>query len=188
MPISMENVHATIGEFQRPYLYKVKMVPPLPINVSTLKEYLKANPALDVDYFNKKAVFPDRVTNDKKVDWSGEFFYVPTTENNTKSSEFQFYDDEDNNIYDLFNALKNLTGNEYNQASVRGVQQKFNMQVYMVSVDKKTIVRSRILEGCRVYGLKYSDPSRDGSDLGVVNVTIKWDRSREDALSRGQEI
>lgn len=184
----MENVHATIGEFQRPYLYKVKMLTPLPINAETLKEFLKADKVLDIDYFNKKAVFPDRSTKETTVNWSGEFFYVPTTEGNTKSSDFTFYDDEGNVIYDTFNALKNLTGNEYNQASVRGVQQKFNMQVYMVGVDKKTIIRSRILEGCRVYSLKYSEPSRDGSDLGIVTVNIKWDRSREDTLSRGQEI
>lgn len=187
MGLSCKNIHATIGDYQRNYLYKVffEDVPaPVLANFPSALSFQK-----EVDIYNLKAVFPDRKTNSKKMDWCGEFFYIPTTDNSTRESDFDFVDDESMWCYDFFMALKDLTGNEENQAGVYGIQSKFNIGVAKVSVDKQTITAYRRLVGCRVYELDAGEGlSKEGSDITKVTVNIKWDRNVEDKSLRGKEV
>lgn len=187
MPLSCQNVHAAIGEYQRNYLYKlfIEDVPAVILaNFPNALSFQK-----EVDIYNLKAVFPDRKTNEKEMRWSGEFFYIPTVEGSTKASNFDFFDDESMWCYDFFMALKDLTGNEENQAGVYGIQSKFNIGVAKVSVDKKTITAYRRLVGCRVYTLNAGEGiAKDGTDITKVTVNIKWDRNVEDKSLRGKEI
>lgn len=187
MPISCQNVHATVGDFQRNYLYKffVENVPaPVLAQFPQALSFQK-----EIDTYNMKAVFSDRKTNAKNFKWGGEFFFIPTTENSTKEYTFEFIDDEPMWCYDFFMALKDLTGNEENQAGVYGIQSKFNIGVAKVSVDKQTITAYRRLVGCRVYELDSGEGlSKEGDDITLVKVGIKWDRNVEDKSLRGKEV
>lgn len=187
MPLSCQNVHATVGDYQRNYLYKI-FIENVPAVVSaalpTALTFQK-----ECDIYNLKAVFPDRKTKEKEMRWSGEYFYIPTTENSTKSSDFDFVDDEYMTCYDFWSELKNLTGNEENQAGVFGVQAKLNIGVAKISVDKETITAYRRLVGCRVYEINSGEGlSKDGEDITKVTVNIKWDRNVEDKSMRGKTI
>jgi hypothetical protein len=91
--------------------------------------------------------------------------------------------------YDFWIALKDLTGNEENQACVFGVQAKFNIGVAKISVDKETITAYRRLVGCRVYEIDSGEGlSKEGEDITKVKVNIKWDRNVEDKTKRGKKI
>lgn len=209
MPLSCENIHGTIGEYQRNYLYKFEMdlqnvdfnnlTNGFGANISQdFTTYLKDGTAsnslsgstfnANIDLYNKNAVFANRSTKEETINWCGEFFYVPTTDSSKRDETFEFFDDESNRVYDLFNALKDLTGNEKNQAGVWGIQSKFDVRVQMVSVDKSTITRSRKLIGCRVYSVEYDEAKKDQSGLNSVKVGIKWDRNKELFDERGKTI
>jgi len=187
MSISCQNVHATIGDYQRNYLYKIFIENvPAPV-ISQFPEALSFQK--EVDIYNLKAIFSDRKTKEKEMRWGGEFFYIPTTENSTKSFDFEFVDDEPMWCYDFFMALKDLTGNEENQAGVYGIQSKFNIGVAKVSVDKQTITAYRRLVGCRVYELDSGEGlSKEGEDVTKIKVNIKWDRNVEDKSLRGKQV
>ena len=90
--------------------------------------------------------------------------------------------------HDFFCALKDMTGNEYNQAGVWGVQGKFNMGVAKISVDKETITSYRRLVGCRVYGVVNEDFDKGGDNVNKLKINIKWDRNQEDKSKRGMKI
>lgn len=187
MGLSSQNIHATVGEFQRQYLYKIFIEDvPAPV-IANFPEALSFQK--EVDVYNTKAVFPDRKTDPIQKKWCGEFFYIPGVDKSTRLSEFEFVDDEPMWCYDFFMALKDLTGNEENQASVYGVQSKFNIGIAKVSVDKKTITAYRRLVGCRVYDVVPGDGlEKEGEGTSSVKVNIGWDRNVEDKTMRGKEV
>lgn len=187
MPLSCQNIHATIGDYQRNYLYMVFIESVPSVISAALPSALTYQK--EVDIYNLKAVFPDRKTNSKRIGWAGEFFFIPTTDNSTRETNLDFVDDESMVCYDFWNELKNLTGNEENHAGVFGIQSKFNMGVAKISVDKETITAYRRLVGVRVYEVDSGEGlSKDGEDITKVTVNIKWDRNVEDKSMRGKKI
>lgn len=186
MAIACENIHSSIGEFQRNYIYKlfVESVP-----ASVLTAFPSAlNFSQEIDIYNTKAVWPDRKTKEIEIKWAGEFFHIPGTDGSTRAVDFDFFDDESQKGYDFFCALKDMTGNEYNQAGVWGTQGKFNIGVAKVSVDKETIVSYRQLVGCRVYGVTTTELDKEGETISKITVNIHWDRNKEDKSKRGKKI
>ena len=184
--IASTDIHATIGEFQRQYIYKlfIETVPTSVMAAFPQSQSFAAN----VDLYGTDAVFPNRKTNAQTINWGGEFFDVPTTDASTRNQEFQFFDDEPMWVYDFFSACKDLTGNEYNQAGVWGVQGKFNIGIAKVSVDKETITCYRRLFGCRVYGVDSDTLSKGASEVSKLKIEIHWDRNIEDKAKRGAKI
>ena len=142
----------------------------------------------EIDIYDIDAVFPNRITNEIEIKWGGEFFYIPGVDGSTRKVDFSFFDDEAQWAYDFFCTLKDMTGNEYNQAGVWGVQGKFNMGVAKVSVDKETITSYRRLVGCRVYGVDNEQFSKGSDTYNKLKVTICWDRNQEDKAKRGMTI
>ena len=185
MSLTAQNVHSSIGEFQRNYLYKMYIENVPDVLIEKFPNALSFRD--EVDIYNTKAVFPDRKTNASPKKYAGEFFYIPTTESNTKEADFEFFSDEDRWAWDFFSACKDLTGNDENEAGVRGIASKINIGIARVSVDKKTITAYRRLQGCRVYGIDESETTKDGEDITVLKVNIKWDRSKEVKEMRGKE-
>lgn len=186
MPIACENIHATIGEFQRDYIYKI-FIETVPLSVATAFP-LAYGFSSRADVYNDSAVFSDRKTDNINIKWCGEFFDIPGVDASTRNFEFSFYDDEPMWVYDFFNACKDLTGNEYNQAGVWGIHGKFNIGVAKVSVDKETITAYRRLVGCRVYGVDASTVNKSNNSVSKIKVSVRWDRNQEDKLKRGMKV
>lgn len=184
--IACQTVHATIGEYQRNYIYKV-FIESVPTIVQA--DYPNASVFSGlVDLYNSKAVFPNRKTEAIKIPWAGEFFEIPGVDGSTRDAELEFYEDEPMWVYDFFSALKDLTGNEFNQAGVYGVLAKFNMGIAKVSVDKQTITNYRRLVGVRVYGVDSDDVDKGGSDVSKLKIGIHWDRNVNVKEKRGLTI
>lgn len=187
MPLSIQNIHSTIGEFQRNYLYMVFIENPPVAIMTTFADAF--NFSIEVDIYNKSAVFPNRKTQAIKIPWGGSFFNVPGVDESTREADFEFQDDEDMHCYDFFCALKDLTGNEDNHGGVYATDSKFNIGVAKVSVDKKTITAYRRLVGVRVYGVEAgADLKKDNNGTNSVRVSIGWDKNVEDYILRGKEI
>lgn len=187
MPLAVKNIHATIGDYQRNYLYKVFIEDVPPVILANFPNALTFQK--EVDIYNKSAVFPNRSTDKITINWSGEFFVIPGVDKSTREVDFEFQDDESMYCYDFFSALKDLTGNEDNQAGVYGIQSKFNMGVAKISVDKETITCYRRLVGVRVYGVDAGEGlKKDATDTSSVKVSIAWDRNVEDKLLRGKKV
>ena len=185
--IASTDIHANIGEFQRQYIYKL-FIETLPPSVSSSFKQAQKFQA-NVDLYNTKAVFPDRKTAAINIKWGGEFFDIPGVDESTRNTELEFFDDEPMWVYDFFSACKDLTGNEYNQAGVWGVEGKFNVGIAKVSVDKETIRAYRRLVGVRVYTVVCDDfGDRAGSEISHLKVEIRWDRNVEDKGKRGQKV
>ena len=186
MGISCQNVHATVGDYQRNYLYKI-FIEDVPAAV--LAKFPNAQTFQSVvDLYNDKAIFPNRNTNKITINWSGEFFKIPGTDNSTRETDLTFYEDEPMWVYDFFSALKDLTGNEDNQAGVYSTQAKFNMGVAQVSVDKSTIRNYRRLVGVRVYGTDVGEISKSGDNVNKMTINIAWDRNLDVKEKRGLTV
>ena len=186
MPLAVANVHESIGEYQRAYIYKL-FIESVPSAISAAFPNALTF-SKEVDIYNIDAVFPDRVTNEIRIRWGGEFFDIPGVDNSTRATDFKFFDDEAQWSYDFFCACKDMTGNEYNQAGVWGIQGKFNMGVAKISVDKETITSYRRLVGCRVYGVTNEQFSKGSETYNQLTINIHWDRNQEDKGKRGMTI
>ena len=186
MSLMASLIHETIGEFQRNYIYKI-FIETIPLYVRSKFPQASSFQA-NVDLYNKKAIFPNRKTKEIRISWGGEFFDIPGVDNSTRDTTLEFYEDEPMWVRDFFEACKDITGNEINQASVYSTQAKFNIGVAQVSVDKETIRAYRRLIGVRVYGTDVGDISKDGESVNNLSVDIRWDRSEEDKAKRGQTV
>lgn len=187
MGLSCINIHSTIGDYQRNYLYKIFIEQVPAVILSKFENALTFQK--EVDIYNIKAVYPNRKTNNIQIKWSGEFFDIPGTDATTRDTTLEFQDDESKVCYDFFMALKDLTGNENNQAGVYGIQSKFNMGIAKISVDKETITSYRRLVGVRVYGIDSGDDmSKEAEGVCRVKVDIRWDRNVEDKTMRGKKV
>ena len=99
MGLSVKNIHANIGEYQRAYLYKLFWEGPTYPNKTapdgrSLESVLKAVTGSDkfirnIDIYNGKAFFPNRKTQEEKIAWAGEFFEVPTVDSSTRDYPYQ---------------------------------------------------------------------------------------------------
>ena len=186
MGISCKEVHATIGDYQRNYLYKI-FIEDVPDSVKAkFPQALKFSSIADI--YNSKAVFSDRKTAKIPIKWAGEFFNIPGVDQSTRETDFEFFVDEDMWCYDFFSALKDITGNEDNQASVYGIQGKFNLGVALVSVTKETITAYRRLVGVRVYEVDIGEVTKDGDNINKLRVNISWDRNENVSAMRGKQI
>ena len=187
MSLSCKNIHATIGDYQRQYLYKVFIEQVPAVITANFPEALAFQK--EVDIYNTKAVFPDRKTAKILIRWCGEFFNIPGVDQSTRETDFEFQDDEPMLCYDFWSALKDLTGNEENQAGVYGIQSKFNIGVAKISVDKETITAYRRLVGVRVYEVDSGEGlGKDAENITKVRVNISWDRNVEDKSMRGKQV
>lgn len=186
MSLMASLMHETIGEFQRTYIYKF-FIESVPLYVRTKFPQASSFQA-NVDLYNAKAVFPDRKTDKIKIEWNGEFFNIPGVDISTRETTLEFYEDEPMWCRDFFDACKDITGNELNQASVYSTQAKFNVGIAQVSVDKETIRAYRRLIGVRVYGVDVGDISKDGKEVNKLKIDIAWDKSEEDKAKRGQTV
>lgn len=186
MGISCRDVHSTIGDYQRNYLYKLFIENvPTPV-MAKFPQALKFSSIADI--YNSKAIFADRKTAKIEIKWAGEFFKIPGVDQSTRETDLEFYVDEDMWAYDFFSALKDLTGNEDNQAGVYGIQAKFNIGVAMVSVTKETITAYRRLVGVRVYEVDIGEVTKDGETVNKLRVNIAWDRNENVTEMRGKQI
>lgn len=184
--IASTDIHANIGEFQRQYIYKffIETIPNSVASGFDKAQKFQAN----VDLYNTKAVFPDRKTANINIKWGGEFFDIPGVDESTRDTILEFFEDEPMWVYDFFSACKDLTGNEYNQAGVWGVEGKFNIGIAMVSVDKETIRIYRRLSGVRVYSIEADEADRGADSISKLKIGIRWDRNIEDKSKRGQKV
>jgi len=186
MPLSCKNVHATVGDYQRQYLYKLFIEDvPEPIR-QAYPEALTFQ--MDVDLYNQKAIFPKRETNKINIKWCGENFNIPGTDNSPHDGDIGFLEDEPMRVYDFFNALKDLTGNEENQAGVYGIYSKFNLGIAQISVDKETIRNYRRLIGVRVYSVDVGDIDKTADNVNQMTINISWDRAKTVKEMRGKKI
>lgn len=198
MGLSVKNIHANIGEYQRAYLYKLFWEGPTYPNKTapdgrSLESVLKAVTGSDkfirnIDIYNGKAFFPNRKTQEEKIAWAGEFFEVPTVDSSTRDGNLEMFGDEPMIVYRFFNALKDLTGNEENQAGIWGIAGKFNLGIAQISVDKKTITLYRRIIGCRCYEVKMDDNDKAATGISRVTAEIRWDRGELDASKVGQTL
>ena len=183
MPLSCKDVHATIGDYQRNYLYKMFIEDVPEVIRQAYPEALTFQ--MNVDLYNKKAIFPKREAAKIKISWAGEFFNIPGVDNSVKEGDFLFYEDEPMRVYDFFNALKDLTGNEENNATVYSTLAKFNIGIAQVSVDKETIRNYRRLIGVRVYAVDIGDTDKTGDNVHEMTVNMSWDRAKTVTEMRG---
>lgn len=184
MSLTAQNVHSSVGEFQREYLYKLYIeFLPYPVaarlsGTSVKNAYKFMN---DVDIYNTKAVFPNRETEAMPLDWMGDYTYIPGVNKSKKETDLEFYDDEDKCVWNFFSAMKDMTGIEETSASLFPTLAKANFGVAQVSVNKKTITAYRHLVGVRVFAVDLvNHPNKEGEDISKVKVNIKWDKSVED--------
>lgn len=186
MPLVASEIHSSIGEFQRNYIYKI-FIETVPESVSSKFPNASAFQA-NVDLYNKTAVFPNRKTDKITINWGGEFFKIPGVDKSDRETDLEFYEDEPMWVYDFFDALKDITGNEYNQACVYSTEAKFNIGIAQISVDKETIRNYERLEGVRVYETDVGEVSKDGDSVNGMKINIAWDRGVNVKEKRGLKV
>lgn len=186
MALDISGMRTSIGDFQRGYLYML-FIEEIPVAVRAkfgASERIRSN----IDLYHQKGIWPDRKNEDITVKWAGEFTTYSGVDASTREGELVFLLDEAQEIEDFFNACKDLTGDEVNNAAVPKAMQLLTLGVARVSVDKKTITGYRRLQFVKVKGVKSDEPDKEGSDITKLTVEISWDKNITDKSKRGKEV
>jgi hypothetical protein len=163
----------SVGELQRDYLFKL-------VVESTPTGYTGSEAAKGaIDCYLVKGVFPNRKTAEIAVKWSGETSYFSGVDESPKTGDLVFRADENMDIKNFFEDLKDLTGDLAAHAAVPKASQTSVFKVYLVSVDKNTITDARRLINVIVYSVEDINPDKEGSGILTFKVHISWDSSQK---------
>lgn len=185
MSLDINTIPAAVGELTRDYLYMF-FVETLPLGLVNAAQY--SNFQSQIDLYNQKAIFPPTKTALIQLKWAGQFIQFSGVDESSKTTDLVFMDDEANKVFDMFSAIKELTGAEATHVAATSLSQNFNVGIAQVSVDKETIVRYRRLINTKVVGVSLADASKDGTGLGKVTVSIGWDRAQTDSSKKGKKL
>jgi hypothetical protein len=176
--MSIAASSASMGDMQRDYLFQMMIL-------GTPKGYKKTSAIQDkIDLYMTKGIFPSRKTAEIAVKWAGETVYYSGVDESPKTGDLFFRLSDDMAIKDLWEDLKDLTGDLAAHAAALKQNQVFNIEVFMVSVDKQTITEARKLENVIVYSVEDITLDKEGSGISTFKVHISWDRNSRDSEAR----
>jgi len=196
MAIAIANTSLAVGEIQREYLFGVKFTN-LPNRTGELSrvysqlDLWQENEGL-FDCFCVKGKFPDRKQDKIRFRYGGEYFYYAGVDITEKAIQFQFLLSENSEIFGFLNALKDLTGDLFNnRARPKSVlsdayagndsygPDELAIAISMVSVDKTHGSRNmyRELRNCSVYSVEgiTADKGAQQTAPSLVTVEIGFD-------------
>jgi hypothetical protein len=179
--MSITASSASIGELQRDYLFQM-------VVLGTPAGYKKESTIQEtIDLYMTKGIFPSRKTAEIAVKWGGETIYYSGVDESTKTGDLFFRLDQGMGIKNFWEDLKDLTGDLAAHAAALKQNQVFDIEVYMISVDKQTITEARKLENVIVYSVEDITLDKEGSGLVTFKVHISWDRNSRDVESIGSD-
>jgi hypothetical protein len=202
MAISISSTAIKIGEIQREYLFSVKFTH-LPGfgttggNSDLSELYNSWSLWLDgkndtglLDCFCVGAKFPDRKQARIKFAFGGEYLYYAGVDNTEKAIPFRFLLSENNEIFGMLNALKDLTGDLFNnRARPKAVlpdaytgskdydygPDELALAISMVSVNKTYGSKNmyRELRNCSVYSVEGINADKGSQQSAPTLVTCE---------------
>jgi hypothetical protein len=179
--MSITASSSSLGELQRDYLFQM-------VVLGTPAGYKKTSPVQDmIDLFMTKGIFPNRKTAEIAVPWAGETVYYSGVDESTKTGDLFFRLPENMKAKDFWEDLKDLTGDQAAHAAALKQNQVFDIEVYLLSVDKKTVTEARKLENVIVYSVEDINLEKEGKGLSTFKVHISWDRNSRDVEAVGSD-
>jgi len=192
MAIAIANTALAAGEIQREYLFGVKFTH-LPDTLAPLYTGYSAwhsGGSKDglFDCFCVKAKFPDREQDTIRVRYGGQYLYYPGVEIDEKKLPFEFLLSENSEIFGFLNALKDLTGDLFNNRArpkpfsenaaytgdtISYLDDELAIAISMVSVDKTHGSKNmfRELRNCSVYSVKGINADKGSQQVSPTLVT-----------------
>ncbi len=184
--LSIANTARNVGEAQRDYIYKT-VIEDYPAAILTT--FPEAKDMVDsFDSVTTSGIFPTRKTGKIVLRWGGEFIHYSGVDESQKEGTIDSIIDEDCKILDFFEACKDLTGDNVNNASLPRTISRLRLGVYLIGVDKKTINEYRQLIDVMVIGIENIELRKDGQDLLKMRISLTWDDVKKDASLRGKTI
>lgn len=180
--LSAADIGTSVGEHQREYLYKMAIVKD-PKKFAKVKNYQQIKPNLDL--YNTKGVFPERSTQDLELKWSGETYHLGGVDDSNKTGELTFRADQARKIRTFWLEMKELCGDSKNNASYNKEDYIFDIEVYLVGVDKTTVTDAVHLTNVAVRKVSELNVDKEGEGVTTFTVTIVWDRSNQLATITG---
>jgi hypothetical protein len=175
--MSITASSSSIGELQRDYLFQM-------VVLGTPNGYLLDSPIQNtIDIYMTKGIFPSRKTAEIAVPWGGETVYYSGVDESPKTGDLFFRLDQGMAIKNFWENLKDLTGDLAAHAAALKQNQVFNIEVYMISVDKQTVTEARKLENVIVYSVEDINLDKEGKGIVTFKVHISWDRNSRDAAA-----
>lgn len=179
------EIGTSVGEWQRDYLFAMSITKdPKRKNLVDDYDILKQN----LDLYNTKGLFPDRATGRIEVKWGGETFNVSGVDESTKQGSLTFRADEKRKIRKFWRQLKELTGDESSHAAYPKAEAMFDLDVYMLGVDKTTITDAVTLKNVLALKVGELSPDKEGSGIATFTVDICWDRALDNESVIGNKI
>jgi len=174
--LNASEIGTSVGEHQREYLYKMAITKD-PIKSEKVTNYADMKTKLDL--YNTKGVFPERSSADIELKWAGETYHLSGVDDSNKTGELTFRADQARKIRTFWLQMKELNGNSANNASFDKKDYVFDMETYLVSVDKTTVTDAVKLTNVQVRKVGEVTVDKESEGVATFTVTIVWDKSEQ---------
>lgn len=178
--LNASEIGTSVGEHQREYLYKM-VITTDPVKSSEVTDYATLKSKLDL--YNTKGVFPERSSADIELKWAGETYHLSGVDDSNKTGELTFRADQARKIRTFWLQMKDLNGDSTNNASYNKSDYVFDMETYLVSVDKKTVTDAVELKNVQVRKVGEITVDKESEGVATFTVTIVWDKSKQIAIT-----
>jgi len=141
--LSIDGLNATVGEFQREYLYQIQL-DSWPIAIAAAFPGA-ATFASNADLYAHKFKIPSSSTNPIKILWAGMWAFFDGPQNPEGVTDLEVRCDRKWDAHGFFLAWKNLTGDDTSGAALIKPLTIGQLSVLWVDVDKTTVLQKTTL-------------------------------------------
>lgn len=186
MGFDISSQEQAIGTIQREYLY-IFSVESLPSGLGD-KASAWSNFQSNVDFYNQKAVWPEKATAPIKLQWGGQFMNFSGVEQSEKEADFIFYDDEKGNVYSFLSSCQALTGDDAAHAAAADPSQRFTVMISDVNTQKSVVTKARVLSGFKVMKVKKTQPNKEGQGFSLITAHCTWTMAYDNNAAAGKAV
>jgi hypothetical protein len=174
--LSIDGLNATVGDFQREYLYQVNIAS-WPIAISTAFPGA-ATFVANADLYMHKFKIPKSSTNPIKILWAGMWAFFDGPQNPEGLTTLSVRCDRKWDAHGFFLAWKNLTGDDTTGAAYLKPLTIGQIEVLMVDVDKTTVLQKSILYNVSVKMIDDIELDKAGEKEVSLNITIHYEKKK----------
>ncbi|SRR6266478_2808715 len=174
--LNVQDMNSTVGDFQREYLFKVAIIA-YPAHVGTTFSGA-ADFAKNVDLYTEKFKLPESKTAALKIKWAGMWAWFSGIQDPAGYVLLSLRCDRQYKSLDFFEAWKAGSGTNEDGSAQPKSANLGQFEVYMVDVDKTTILKTFVLDQVQIFEVQEVDIDKGGENETKINVLVHYETKR----------
>lgn len=172
--LDVSNITATIGDFQRDYLYKLQFITypdALNAKIANLRSIVD-----NLDLICTSSPIPEVKIKGIKILYAGMWGWWAGPNESSGTVQWMFRIPRDYGGLDFFEAWRDLNGDGENGLALPKPLTLGTVKQSLVDVDKTTVLKAYVLKNLSIYAIDAIEFKKEGTDIQTFKVTANYEK------------